>query len=899
MKTEKQNDVKYIRLLAILLVIAFMLRFWYLTHVIEAPDFTSLRQDMSVQDYQARALLSGDWTVPAGRSDPEITATPYYRPPGYSYLLAAIYFVSGGSYLAPRIFNVLLGLLSILLMARLARILFGTGVALLTSALMVSYWGFIYYEGEVNDPVVFIFLLPCLLLTLHQWGRTRMVRWALLAGVITGSYALMRPNILLYGPIMAAWMLLLEWRAGRLKKTWCAWMALAGATALIIAPVTLRNYRVSGEFVPISTYFGENLLIGNSEDSDGHTSWTPYLQELEGTGQFSVWEYANIVQGLGREMENEHLTHSEASTIFAHKALKWIGDHKLATLQLALKKAVLFWSPWEITGNKVVHYEKAQYPPLKYMPGFPYLFALFLGGTLLLFKDQFDRFKGRSCLVILPAENAVTDSVKKKSVSTGDMLLLLYGLLLSYFFSFLPFFVNARARHPITGLMALIAAYGIYRIWCAWKNGDKRKVVAMALLFAACYGLARCELYSYTPDLARWHYARADSWLRTGEIDKAATEAKAVLTADYSYYMPFRLGHAFAAAGKPALAAELLEKALSPNPENQPIPYREDIYFHMGVALAADKQREAARQAFQEALRLNPDDARAHNDLGVLLEQTDDYEGALEHYHAAVEARPEFALAQSNLCDLLGRMGDSTGAITACEAAASAAPEVANYAYNLAVQFAAAGQEHQAIEQYRIALILAPEEVRILNNLALLLESQGEAAEAEALLLRVLTVDPVFTLARANLGNLYIRQGKIDSGLALYLDGLELIPDSLELLNGIGFQYATLEIPDKAREYYEAALEIEPGFTRARINLIQLCIETDALDDALSHLVFLIKKFPEEPQLHIDMGMLYVRQGDLDIAADCYKKALDLAPGRDDIRAGIESLKTPSDPVAE
>ena len=885
MTIQEQIALRYRKRLLLLLVIAAALRFWYLAEVVEAPDFSSLRQDMSVQDYQARAMLSGDWTVPEDRSDPEISTTPYYRPPGYSYLLAALYFLSDGSYLAPRLFNVLLGLLSIVLMAWLARILFNRSVSIITAILMTAYWGFVYYEGEVNDPAVFVFLLPCLLLTLHRWGTTRLARWAALAGVITGCYALMRPNILLYGPIMAAWILWLEWRSGNLLRTWRSWTALAGATLMIIAPVTARNYLVAGEFVPISTYFGENLLIGNSEYSDGYTSWTPYLQELEGTGQFSVWEYANIVHGLGREVGNENLTHSEASTIFARKAVDWMRNNKMATLRLMLKKAVMFWSPWEITENKVVHYEKAHYLPLKYMLGFPGLFAVFLFGMIVMLKD-------RGCR--RPIKNHVAqEAARKNNVSTGDMLLLIYSLLVSYYLSFLPFFVNARARHPITGLMALIGAYGIYRLWQTCRQKEKTKIVAAVLLLSLCCGLAFWEPYPYTPDKARWHYARADSWLRTGEPDKAVKEATAMLDEAYAYYMPFRLGHAFAVRGRHALAVRLLKKALSPNPEEQPRMYRQDIYFHMGVSLAADGQQEAAEEAFKEALRLNPDDARAHNDLAVLLEQDGRYEAALKHYQHAVRVRPDFALAQSNLCDLLGRIGDRDAAIVACEAAVAAAPDSATCNYNLAVQLAAAGRTESAIRQYRATLELAPEDVRALNNLALLLEEQGSLQEAEALLRQALRLKPGFSLARANLGNLYANQGDVEKGLNLYLEGLELSPDDLELLNGAAYHYAALSKPDEAQQYYEKALRLDSDFDRARVNLLQLCKETQRFGEALHHLAFLLKKYPEEAQLHLEMGDVYTQMGKKEQAAIEYRKALQLDPRSPEAHKNLQALDMP------
>ena len=872
---DTKSRTRYAWAMGVILLVAFLLRLWYLSELVHAPDFASLRQDMSVQDYQARAMLSGDWTLPEWRSDPEIPTTPYYRPPGYAYLLAVIYFFTNGSYLAPRLLNVALGLFSILLTARLARVLFGGGAALITAALMATYWGFIYYEGEVNDPAVFVFLLPCLLLTLRAWGVTRAARWAALAGVIMGCYALMRPNILLYGPLMAAWMLLMECRAGRLTRTWRAWASLAGITALVIAPVTARNYIVSGEFVPISTYFGENLLIGNSEHSDGVTSWTPYLQELEGTGQFSVWEYANIVRGLGREVGNENLTHSEASRIFAQKALHWMRENKLATLRLTIKKAALFWSPWEITENKVVHYEKAHYAPLKYLPGFPYLFALFLVGALVMLTDW---TRGR-LRAVSPGLREDRRSGGGYFVSAGDMLLLLYGLLLSYYVSFLPFFVNARARHPIVGLMAVIGAYGVYRCLCAWRGGRRKTAVVMGLLFVLAYGVAQHDFYPYTPDKARWHYARADSWLRTGELDKARLEAEQMLDEDYSYYMPFRLGHAFAAKGCHALAATLLEKALSPDPDNQPLPYRQDIYFHIGVSLAAANQPEAARAAFEAALHLNPNDARAHNDLGVLLEEAGDVDGALIHYRAAIKAKPGFALAHSNLCDLLGRLGNHAEAIAACEKAAAAEADNPDYRYNLAVQLAAAGQTEKATEHYWATLAIAPRETRAMNNLALLLEEQGLIEEAEALLKQALDNKPDFSLARVNLANIYTKQGKFEQAEALYLAGLQAAPDDVVLRNGIGYHYAARGVMDKARKHYEAALKINAQYDRARVNLIALCVQTEALDAALQHLAFLMEKYPDEPQLLLDAAMVQWKMGNKEDAMEKCRRALEMDPG--------------------
>lgn len=863
-------DLRYSKYwLLFILVVAAVLRVWYLTEVVDAPDFEELRQDLSVQDYHARAILSGDWTLPEGRNDPKIPTTPYYRPPAYTYLLAVIYFFTGGSYFAPRIFNVILGLGSMVLMYRLVRVMFGSATGLITAGLMATYWGFIYYEGEINDPAVFVFLLPCILFSLHKWKMTWAVRWMAVAGVLTGCYALMRPNILLYGPVMATWALWVGGRAGKWRGVACAWGVLLSATLLTIAPVTLRNYLVSGEFVPISTYFGENLHIGNSAYSDGHTSWTPYLQELEGGGQFSVWEYDRIVQGLGREVGREDLTHSEASTIFMHKALSWIRANKQETLALALKKAILFWSPWEITENKVVHYEKGHYPPLKYLPGFPYVFALFLLGSVLVLRDW---------------------RKKALSRSTTELLVLVYGLILTYWVSFIPFFVNARARHPVVGFLFLIGAYGIYKTVQAGLQRRFKTVLLWVALFVLFLVFASAEFVSYHPDKARWHYGRADSWLRAGEVEKAKSEAEKILEEAFSLYMPFRIGHALALKEEYGAAERLLRAALGS--EEEPVPYRQDLYYHIGAVLAADGRKDEARDAFEQALNLNPGDSRAHNDLAVLLEAAGEYDAALEHYRTAVEANPEFALALSNLGDLLGRMGDVEGAVETFKKALEQDPDNPELQYNLAVQLTELGEVKEAIGWYKAVLKQAPDDVRTLNNLGLLLAGQGKTEEAARLFRKALKVAPSYTLARANLGNLLIEGGAFDSGIAVYKAGIELNPEDADLLNGIGYQYALHGDSEEAKLWYERALNLQPAFTRARINLAYVCLQAEAYEEAFKQFEWLHEQEPDNPDYLVEMGNIQAKNKHYDAAIGLYRQALQISPEFEPAQKNLEMVQS-------
>jgi 4-amino-4-deoxy-L-arabinose transferase-like glycosyltransferase len=96
--------------LAVILLAGAVLRASYLKEIAATPEFTHPLADPAFHDYWARAILSGDWTPPAGEENPRIAEVPYQRPPGYPYFLALAYALTGKSYLGARIVQMILGL---------------------------------------------------------------------------------------------------------------------------------------------------------------------------------------------------------------------------------------------------------------------------------------------------------------------------------------------------------------------------------------------------------------------------------------------------------------------------------------------------------------------------------------------------------------------------------------------------------------------------------------------------------------------------------------------------------------------------------------------------------------------------------------------------------------------
>ena len=86
-------------------------------------------------------------------------------------------------------------------------------------------------------------------------------------------------------------------------------------------------------------------------------------------------------------------------------------------------------------------------------------------------------------------------------------------------------------------------------------------------------------------------------------------------------------------------------------------------WINLGEVYVALEQPEEARRAFEAAVRANPWNCTAHNELGVLSRRYGDFAGAEQHYLACLERVPEFKDAHLNLGILyelyLGRLSEA------------------------------------------------------------------------------------------------------------------------------------------------------------------------------------------------------------------------------------------------
>jgi tetratricopeptide (TPR) repeat protein len=111
---------------------------------------------------------------------------------------------------------------------------------------------------------------------------------------------------------------------------------------------------------------------------------------------------------------------------------------------------------------------------------------------------------------------------------------------------------------------------------------------------------------------------------------------------------------------------------------------------------------EQAKDAYERALRADPEHSDAHVNLGRLLHEEGAPAAAEAHYRAAMEAEPEHEVATFNLGVALEDLGRIADAIAAYRQAIAVNPDNADAHYNLAGIYERRGEQQAALRHLKV-----------------------------------------------------------------------------------------------------------------------------------------------------------------------------------------------------
>lgn len=190
------------------------------------------------------------------RFGPDLPPT-LMREPGYPLFLAGVFALLGYGIEAARLANFALAGLAAFLVMRLAGVAgLGRGAAALAAAIFLLHPGTFIAAARGGFEMFFAFLLLLFLLALHRATQAGAAKHYLLAGFLLGLVVLTRNTVVLF-PIVALGYLLLIAPAAAERIQYCIrFAALLVVMALVVSPWAVRNYMVTGEFIPTTTVQG-------------------------------------------------------------------------------------------------------------------------------------------------------------------------------------------------------------------------------------------------------------------------------------------------------------------------------------------------------------------------------------------------------------------------------------------------------------------------------------------------------------------------------------------------------------------------------------------------------------------------------------------------------------------
>ena len=131
------------------------------------------------------------------------------------------------------------------------------------------------------------------------------------------------------------------------------------------------------------------------------------------------------------------------------------------------------------------------------------------------------------------------------------------------------------------------------------------------------------------------------------------------------------------------------------------------------------------------------------------------------------------------------------------------------------------------------------------------------------------------------------RADLFSDAVRLYEETLLENPKSILVYNNLGTYYGRKNQPEKALEYFQKAIDLNPGFLDSLSNAGKIAMDSGRLDKAIEYFQKGVAANPTDARAYSNLALGYHRKGDWVRAEELYRKSIGLQEALIDSRLGL------------
>lgn len=304
---------------------------------------------------------------------------------------------------------------------------------------------------------------------------------------------------------------------------------------------------------------------------------------------------------------------------------------------------------------------------------------------------------------------------------------------------------------------------------------------------------------------------------------------------------------------------------------------RKSAHMEKGRKYLAAENFEKARIEFQNALQIDPKDARVRYQVGAIEEKLGHPVQAIQAYNAAIDLAPkhDYLDATVALAKIMALNGAADRALELVKGAMEAHPEDAELYVLRATARALKKDLQGARSDAEHARQLAPRSEDVIAVLAGIYKSQGEADKARELIEQAVQDVPGSAELRFTLAQIYVSQDRRVDAETQYRKIIELKPRVSAHRVRLAQFYANGNQLDAAEAALRAAITDFPDDRRVKLALIEFLAARRTRTLAEEELARMIAAQPKDSELQFALARLYRADGANQKAEAVYRGVID------------------------